>query len=127
MPKAPEPVKSKILSLEQIDSIDDTAPVEVDVPAWGGSVLVRALTLQQISACTKRAQMAERGGQVHQEKRNAWFLVEGLVEPKLSIDVAEKWMTERAAGPVSIAFGRILELSGLTEGAKDAAKSGDEG
>lgn len=122
----PESSDKTMLTLEQISAIDDRAPIEVHVAEWGGSVKVRALTLQQINACNKRAVMTERGGEVHVERRNGWYLVEGLVEPKISIDVAENWLTERAAGPVADILAAILEHSGLTERAKDATKSAAE-
>jgi hypothetical protein len=113
-----------ILTLEQIAAIDDRAPIDVPVEAWGGNVQVRALTLQQINECNKRAANPARAGEVHKEKRNGWYLVEGMVAPTITIDVAEVWLTERAAGPVAEILGAILEHSGLTERAKDAAKSG---
>jgi hypothetical protein len=119
----PKPV-SPTLTLEQIDAIDDRAPITVPVEAWGGDVQVRALTLQQINECNKRAANPSRGGEIHVEKRNGWYLVEGLVQPVITIDVAETWLTERAAGPVADVLAAILYHSGLTERAKvDATKS----
>jgi hypothetical protein len=116
-----------MLSLEQIDAIDDRAPVEVDVAAWHGKVQVRALTLQQINECNKRAADPVRGGEIHAEKRNGWYLVEGMVEPTITIETAEKWLTERAAGPVADILSEILFRSGLTERAKEAATKSDPG
>ena len=129
MPNAKVPTKDATtaptaLTLEQIAAIDDRAPIDVPVEAWGGSVQVRALTLQQINECNKRAANPARGGEVHAEKRNGWYLVEGLVSPVITIDVAEVWLTERAAGPVADILAAILTSSGLTERARDAAKSG---
>ena len=121
-----ESTKPSPLTLEQITAIDDRAPIDVPVPAWGGSVQIRALTLQQINECNKRAVNPARGGEIHTEKRNGWYLVEGLVSPTITIDVAEAWLTERAAGPVAEILGSILDHSGLTERAKDAAKSDAE-
>jgi hypothetical protein len=115
---------TSMLTLEQIGAIDDRPRITVPVSAWHGDVQVRALTLQQINECNKRAANAARGGEIHPEKRNGWYLVEGLVEPTISIDVAEVWLTERAAGPVADILAAILFHSGLTERAKDSAKSG---
>lgn len=115
--------KSAMLTLEQINAIDDRPLIEVPVVEWGGSVQIRALTLQQINECSKRAQDPKRGNEIHPEKRNGWYLVEGMVEPRITIDVAEVWLTERSAGPVSEILGAILTNSGLTERAKEAAKS----
>ncbi len=114
---------SSPLTLEAIAAIDDRQVIDVPVEAWGGSVQIRALTLQQINQCSERAADEKRGGEVHKEKRNGWYLVEGLVEPKITIEIAEVWLTERAAGPVAEILGAILTESGLTERAKADAKS----
>lgn len=110
-------------TLEQITAIHDRAPI--DVPVWGGSVQIRALTLQQINEANRRAANPDRGGEIHPEKRNGWYLVEGLVAPVITIDDAEVWLTERAAGPVADILAAILFHSGLTERAVSEAKSGD--
>ena len=122
--KESAPKTPATLTLEQITAIDDRAPIDVDVDAWGGLVQIRALTLQQIHECNKRAANTARGGEIHPEKRNGWYLVEGLVSPTITIDVAEVWLTERAAGPVADILAAILFHSGLTERAKETAKSG---
>ena len=49
------------LTLEQISAVDDRAPIDVDVEAWGGQVQIRPLTLQQINECNKRAANPARG------------------------------------------------------------------
>lgn len=122
--KAKEPASP--LTVEQINALDDRPVIEVPVIEWGGHVLIRALTLQQINECSKRAQDPKRGNEVHTEKRNGWYLVEGLISPKISLDDAEKWLTERSAGPVSEILGAILTHSGLTERAKEAASKSPE-
>lgn len=114
------------LTLEQIDAVDDRAVVDVPIEAWKGSVQIRALTLQQINECNNRAMDPKRGNEVHPEKRRGWYLVEGLVSPAITIEIAEKWLTERAAGPVGDILGAILSESGLTERAKESAKSDAE-
>lgn len=113
----------KTLTLDQINAIDDRTVIEVPVEEWGGSVQIRALTLQQINQCSQRAADEKRGGEINAEVRNGWYLVEGMVSPKITLDDAEKWLTERSAGPVSAVLGAILTESGLTERAKEAAKS----
>lgn len=119
----PSKKTSAPLTLEQIKAIDDRPIVDVLVEDWGGSVQLRALTLQQINQCNERAADKSRGGEIHKEKRNAWYLVEGMITPTITIDVAEVWLTERAAGPVAQILNEIMTASGMTERAKEAAKS----
>lgn len=111
------------LTLDQISAIDDRPIIDVEVIEWNGTVQIRPLTLQQINLCTTRAQDPKRGNEVNSEIRNGWYLVEGMVDPKITLDIAEQWLTERSAGPVSEILGAILTNSGLTERAKEAAKS----
>jgi len=115
-----------LLTLAQIEAIDDRAVIDVGVSAWNGTVRVRALTLQQINQCNRRAVSEARGGEINPEVRNGWYLVEGMVDPKIDLATAEKWLTERAAGPVSEILAEILTSSGLTERAVEAAKSTPE-
>lgn len=121
-----KPKASAPLTLDQIGAINDRPIVDVEVAEWGGFVQIRPLTLQQINECTKRAQDPKRGNEVHTEKRNGWYLVEGLVNPKITIDVAEVWLTERSAWSVGEILSEILTRSGLTERAKESAKSGSD-
>jgi hypothetical protein len=111
------------LSLEQIQAIDDRKEREVSVPEWGGEVVVRGLTAQQINECTRRAEDPKRKGEVNAEVRNGWYLVEGLVDPKITLNEAEQWLTERAFGPVSAVLGAILEESGLAERSKSGGEA----
>lgn len=123
--KTKEP--AALLTLEQITAFDDRTVITVPIEDWGGSVQIRALTLQQIHECNKRARDPKRGNELHEEKRNGWYLVEGLVSPRITIEIAETWLTERAAGPVAELLGTILTESGLTERAKEDAKSPAQG
>ncbi len=110
-------------TLDQIQAIDDRKEREVDVPDWGCSVVVRGLTAQQINQCSRRAEDPKRGGDINADVRNGWYLVEGLVEPKIDIKVAENWVTERSFGPVSTVLGAILDESGLSGFVKEQLKS----
>jgi hypothetical protein len=117
-----------MLTLDQINAKVRASreSVAIDVPEWGGTVLVRALSLQEINLCNKKSVNETRGGEINPDVRNGWYLVEGLVEPKLTLAEAEEWLTEAAAGPVATILAEILTRSGLTERAKDAAKSAPE-
>jgi hypothetical protein len=110
-------------TIDQIQAIEDRPERVVDVPDWGCSVVVRGMTAQQINQCSKRAEDPRRGGEINTDMRNGWYLVEGLLEPRIDIKVAENWLTERSFGPVSTVLGAILEESGLTGFAKERAKS----
>ena len=110
------------LTVESIGSINDMEPIEVFVRRWGGTVLVRPLTLQQINLCSQRATDDLRK-EINPHVRNGWYLVEGLLDPKIDLKTAEVWLTEKNAEPVADILATILTASGLTERAKEAAKS----
>lgn len=98
-------------------------PFEVEVPEWGEPVLVRPLTMQDINECIRKASNDVRGGEVNPNVRNGWYLVTAFVDPEITLAEAEVLLTESAAGPITMVLDEILTKSGLTERAKDAAKS----
>jgi hypothetical protein len=111
-----------VLTIEGIDALDDRPTREIAVPQWKGEVHVRGLTAQQIRIINQRATDPIRK-QVNEDELNGWFLVEGLVEPKIDLKVAERWLCDKSFGPVNTILNAILDESGVTTRAKDAAKS----
>lgn len=100
--------------------------IELPVADWDGVVYIRALSLQDINDCNRKASDLARGGEINPNVRNGWYLVTGMVDPKITLEDAEEWLTDTAAGPVAVVLSEILTRSGLTERATDAAKSASE-
>lgn len=108
-----------ILSREEILSKDDRVVEEVQVPEWGGSVLVRSLTGKERDAFEESLQET-RGGKTKRNVKNfrarlvALCIVNEageLVFSKADIDA----LGNKAAGALQAVFDKCNELSGLTE------------
>ncbi len=123
MPKAqPAADTAQLLTLEQIDGADDRPDIVLPIVEWGGSVKLRGLTYDQLSACRQHA-WDTREKQTDEDVLNAWCLALGMVAPTVTFAVAKKWITERSFGPVNSILSAILKASGLGGAAADEAKS----
>lgn len=118
------------LSREQLLAADDIVEQDVDVPAWGGSVRIRSLSMQQAANINRLSQRRDpRTGKDEQDQGLlvAWLLTEGLVEPKLSIADASA-LLGKSAKAVSVIVTAINEASGLSDTAvTEADKSNGTG
>jgi len=105
----PPPAELPRLSREQLLSAPDRPELELDVPEWGGSVKLRALSL----GAFRRIQAASaQGGEMDGLEAMQRVIVEAIVEPELGhADVAA--LGERSVAPVVRVAKAIVELSGL--------------
>jgi hypothetical protein len=110
---AKKPEAATILSVEAILAKADTPEDRVEVPEWGGFVVVRGLTKRQ-QIDIRRASM--RDGVVDPEESQRRIWQEGVVDPRFP-DEALGPLFDKNAGAVDRVMSRILELSGMNESA----------
>jgi hypothetical protein len=67
-------------SADQLFAIDDRPPVELDVPEWGCSIVVRELDAATMATISKST---SRGNDVDSEEFSARVVFAGIVEPAL--------------------------------------------
>lgn len=111
--------KTETLSREQFLERAKAAVKEelVDVPELGGKVKVRGFTKGQEQGI-RHASM--KGGKLDTDLYEMLVLLGGVVEPQFTeADIAE--LKDAYAGTLNRILERILDLSGLTEGAQDRA------
>jgi hypothetical protein len=114
-----EPV---LLTLEAIDAADDRPEITVEVLEWGGAVKIRGLSYDQLSDARANA-WDSRKGETNEDLLNAWCLALGMVEPKITPEIAKDWIIKRQFGPVNQVLSEILNASGLGARAQADAKS----
>lgn len=115
MPKA-----SKLLTADDIFAAADIQDEQVEIPEWGGHVLIRPLSKGQHSTALKRA---EKKGQVDNTLLEDCFIEYALVNPKLSKDEISK-LRQKNAGLVERILRAIMKASNLTpEEAADAERA----
>lgn len=116
----------RMLTADDIWAAQDITEVTVPVPQWGGSVRIKTFTKRQADDMRKAATVYNartRADEVNNDKLEALLLVEGMVEPKLSLKQYDQ-MLEKSAVAVAAILQAIMKASGMSEAAvADADKS----
>lgn len=85
---------SPILSATALIDAVDLPEKVVEVPEWGGSVRLRALTVGQVADCRERSTVR---GEVDGLQMDLHWLVEAMVEPQLTHDQVGQLMAKSQA------------------------------
>lgn len=110
----------KILTLDEIRVVADLPRETVEVPEWGGAVVVQGVSVEdgmKILNATKRAD-----GTIDEEKATMLAVIHGVVEPKFT-DAELPWLKQKSLGAVTRIAKAFSRLSGL-EASKEDAKKG---
>lgn len=99
--------KRKVVSLDEIKAADDLRRLEVDMPEWGGVVVVRGLTLQEARDIQRDAL---QGGEIDEAKVMVGTIAAGVVDPPISREDANHLMLKRAGNVVAL----VLAINSLT-------------
>lgn len=113
----------RILTAEELWAIDDTPERTIDVPEWNNrQVRIRGLTLEQIASVANRATHRDPRTNVETQDRAllaAFTMIEGMVEPKLTIADVGRIRTRSAVAVTRIV--QAITNLGASEDAIDAA------
>lgn len=107
----------RILTADELLSADDLGEALVEVPAWGGAVRVRGLSLGQFREAQRRSLVR---GELDEEKLTLAIVQAGMVEPQLTDEQAEK-LRDKSATAIATVAERITALSGFGEDAPSGA------
>jgi len=99
----------KTVTFDEVKTAEDLPTEFVEVPEWGGSVLVRGLNVQDGLDLLGR-----RKGEPVEDMLDAF--ISGVVEPKFS-DEDKAWLRGKSLQVVSRVNSAFLRLSGLGAGA----------
>jgi len=113
---------SKVLTREEILAATDLPREEVEVPEWGGSVIVQGVSVEQGMALMKEMQI-EGGepGEIDPEKAALMAFVYGVVEPKFSAEDVPA-LRQKSLGAVTNVAQVFMRLSGFENEALKAAR-----
>lgn len=103
------------LTVEQIRNVVDCPTKEVDVPGWGGSVLIGRLTLKQRNAIMAASSVNGAQDSTALMQR---IVLHGVVDPPLD----EAWIGEKSAAVIDFLAEQIMEHNGWS---KEAGKIQD--
>lgn len=113
------------LSAEEILAAEDLETVEVDVPEWGGTVLVRPFTATERDRYELAIREAARNPDNAQIR--AQFAGRVMVDEqgkRLFSDREVGKLGEKSAAPLDRIIDTVRELSGMSKGAADRAAEG---
>jgi len=105
------------------DILEHTLPEgDVEVPEWGGTVRVRAVTSAEFARCQRRA--TGRNGELNGFKLNALIVIAGCVEPAMNPGL-EVGLMKAIPGPLDRISNVILDLSGMGDKEDDDDDPGE--
>lgn len=104
-------------NIADILAVQDIKEKMVEVPEWGCSVKIKALTKADQIRVRK---MSVQGNQVDAEKMEGFMFLYGVVEPKFEPEHLDR-LFDKSSGAVDKILAEILSISGMTdEDAEDA-------
>lgn len=110
----------RVLTLEEIRVVADLPRETIEVPEWGGAVVVQGVSVEEgmkILHDTKRVD-----GTMDEEKATMLAVIRGVVEPKFT-EADLPWLKQKSLGAVTRIAKAFSRLSGL-EASKEDAKKG---
>jgi hypothetical protein len=116
-----EDTQPKLLSVQDILSAAPKPTTEtLEIVEWGGAVQVRGLTRAEWFHANAQARNP-RTGQVDSGLLDQEIFVAGVVQPKFTRE-QYKVLSHTLSVPTAKVMGKIIELSGVGEGAVAAAE-----
>ena len=112
----------RILSKDEIMSVDDLPTKVVAVPEWGeyAAVKIGAFTQHDYATLRKKAMIKDK---IDHELLELGMFVKGVLEPRFTLDEAKR-LREKAMAPIQRVLKEICLLNGITEEAlAEAEKS----
>lgn len=112
-----------ILNRDQIKAAQDVKREEIEIPEWGGAVIVQGVTVKQ--GMNLLDQMQDESGKIDNEKAMLFAVVFGVVEPHFEESDVE-WLKEKSMSALMKITEAFMRLSGFKEAAvAEARKSSD--
>lgn len=97
----------------------DAAEKVVDVPEWGCSVKVRAISKGRELLIRKQA---VSGNNIDEQRLESLYFVYGVVEPEFTPEHIGQ-LLDKSSGPFNKVLQEVLKISGLTDEDVEAAKA----
>lgn len=113
------------LTKDQIKAAQDTKTEEVEVPEWGGTVIIKTMTGKSRDAL--EMSMVKANGQQDRSNIRARFVVASAVDDKgkpLFEDADIEWLGQKSAAALDRCFAVSQRLNHITDGdVEDLAKN----
>jgi hypothetical protein len=108
------------LTLEEIKSVDDIKAQTVEVPEWGGEVLVKSMSGRLRSNLEQKVANNAPHGDVKMMIVTSCCVKEDGSPMFTTAD--KKWLAEKAAAPLETIFEAACKMSGIGDDADEDAE-----
>jgi len=119
-----------ILTAEEIFAAKDIEERTVEVPQWGGAVIIRTLSQKQSAELRRMAQRVNpvtKQSELDNETLEQLLFIEGVIEPKFSVTDYGR-LSEKSMSAMTTVLKAIMDASGFSaESVSEATKSPVEG
>jgi len=108
-----------VLTLGQIRAVDDLPTERIDIPEWGGCVIIRGVSVERGFELLQSMQGDD--GQIDNEKATLVAFVHGVVEPHFA-EADVNWLKQKSLGAVTRVTRRFIALCGFDDAALTEAQ-----
>ncbi len=99
------------LTIEDIMKAPDTVTEEMDVPEWGGKIVIKSLTKGQQQDARHKAR---RGGEIDTDLLEMYMLIAGVAEPQFT-EEHFGMLRQRSFGVIENVLRQIMRISKMDQ------------
>lgn len=114
---------AKILTREEVLGAKDRRTDPVEVPEWGGAVVVRSLSKGEQLEIQRNAVVDD---EIQPDRMQMYIFLEGCVEPEFGPDDLAA-LKEKNAKAMDRVINRVMELSGMAQSIEEIEATFREG
>lgn len=115
---------TKLLTLDDIKNVQDVRSEDVEIPEWGGKIIVSGVTITK--GMNLLNQMQDDKGKIDNEKAMLYALLYGVTSPKFE-ESDLVWLKEKSMSSLMKVTEAFMRLSGFdTKAIPEARKSVSE-
>ena len=112
--------KEHVLTWEELESVDDTAEEKFYVKEWGGSVMIKGISMEELNHVRRKSGTKQvRLSGTRSDVINREILIAGMTKPAVNADNFHI-LLQKSAGAIVRITDRILEKSGMSDVAEKA-------
>src|SRR5882672_8749321 len=112
--------EAEVITLEELQDVDDTAPEKFYVKEWGKNVVLKGISMEDLKHIRRRANTKQaRVSGMRRDIMEKELIIAGLVQPAVNQQTFIV-LQQKSAGAVASIANRIMEKSGMGETAEKA-------
>jgi hypothetical protein len=107
-----------IITLEELNEVDDTAEEKLYIEEWGKNVVVKGISMEELKYIRRKANTKQaRVSGMRRDITERELIIAGLVSPPGNLQTYNI-LVQKSAGAVAKIANRILDKSGMSDDAE---------